>query len=42
LPRVAMNEGRVSESQHNESYKGYAHAYTTRITLIITITIQQL
>jgi hypothetical protein len=30
-----MNEGRMSENQHNESYKGYANAYTTRITLTI-------
>jgi len=35
-----MNEGRMSENQHNESYKGYANAYTTIIT-IITITIQK-
>ena len=35
-----MNEGRVSEKKHNESYKGYANAYTTRITTIM-ITIQQ-
>lgn len=31
LPRVAMNEGRISEIQHKESYKGYANAYATSI-----------
>jgi hypothetical protein len=36
-----MNEGGMSENQHNESYEEYAHAYTTRITTIKTITIQQ-
>jgi hypothetical protein len=36
-----MNEGRMSENEHNESYKGYSNAYATRMTTIITITIQQ-
>jgi hypothetical protein len=36
-----MKEGRMSENWHNESYKGYANAYTKRIPTIITITIQQ-
>jgi hypothetical protein len=26
-----MNEGRISEIQHKESYKGYANAYATSI-----------
>ena len=38
MPRVARNEGRMSENEHNESYKGYANSYTIRITTIITTT----